>query len=230
MDWTKVEEGLPRSLALGLVSLSLENPSPEVRKTAFEAVRKLPLLGKNEGILAAVRSLAAAGDPSADAARSLLEALSQKKDPARREAPDYEFFARNVNPILIRAGEDGESCSQCHANHVILKLFPPAEALGAEQLARANYLSALKVVDPERPEESLILVKPRQTFEKIGVPGEYRNFHGGGVRWRHGQESEEHRTILEWIRGARLEPPPAAPSAAGTGGSPGPGPRAARQF
>jgi hypothetical protein len=35
--------------------------------------------------------------------------------------------------------------------------------------------------------------------------GNYLATHNGGQRWLNNEQSDQYRTILEWIRGARLE-------------------------
>ena len=67
---------------------------------------------------------------------------------------------------------------------------------------RENYRSALKVVDPDNPENSLILRKPLSTAEVEGTFGASLA-HGGGQRWNSADHTA-YKTILEWIRGAKL--------------------------
>jgi hypothetical protein len=223
-DWKKVEDEQPVSLALGIISVGLAHPSADARRAALEAVKSVERIQKNQGILAAVKSLAQSGEPPVrQAAEGLLLALVPKGGKGQRdlrEPLDYGFFARKVQPILTRPAEDGDACVKCHANHVIFHLNRPEEVKDQEAGVRANYLSALKVVDLEKPDESLILVKPLQTFEKIGIPGEYRNSHGGNVRWAKGKEGEEYRAILQWVQGARLTEAVSAQPVHGPGSPP----------
>src|SRR5947208_3098742 len=83
-----------------------------------------------------------------------------------------------------RPGTDGMACVQCHATHTILRFNPPGRDGGysPEQL-QENYRSALRVVDLESPENSLILRKPLSTAEVEGTLGSPRLSHGGGPRW-----------------------------------------------
>jgi hypothetical protein len=97
---------------------------------------------------------------------------------------DRAFFHGYVQPILERKGRDGYACAQCHSTHTIF---------------RATYETALNVVDPANPENSLILRKPTSSSETEGVPGALA--HGGGVRFT--KDSPEYATILEWIKGAK---------------------------
>jgi hypothetical protein len=97
---------------------------------------------------------------------------------------DEAYFHDHIQPILWRKGKDGYACAQCHASHAIF---------------RATYATALKVVDPVNPENSLILRKPTSSSDAEGVPGALA--HGGGVRFT--KNSQEYATILAWIRGAK---------------------------
>lgn len=97
---------------------------------------------------------------------------------------DQAFFRGYVLPILERKGKDGYACVQCHDSHAIF---------------RGNYETALKVVDPAHPEDSLLLRKPTASSETEGLAGTLA--HGGGVRF--GKDSPEYTTILDWIKGAK---------------------------
>jgi hypothetical protein len=97
---------------------------------------------------------------------------------------DEAYFRGYVEPILERKGKDGYACAQCHESHAIF---------------RATYETALRVVDPQHPENSLMLRKPTSNSESEGVPGALA--HGGGVRFT--KDSPEYATILAWIKGAK---------------------------
>jgi hypothetical protein len=97
---------------------------------------------------------------------------------------DEAFFRGYVQPILERKGKDGYACAECHASHAIF---------------RATYDTALKVVDPAHPENSLLLRKPTSSSETEGLTGTLA--HGGGVRFL--KDSPEYGTILDWIKGAK---------------------------
>ena len=119
-------------------------------------------------------------------------------------ALDYGFFVQRVMPVLTAKGPDGAACAYCHATHTIFRLNPPSkEGDYSEAQLRENYRSALKVVDTDNPENSLILRKPLSTAEVEGTLGTGRLAHGGGQRWN-GADHPAYKTILEWIRGAKL--------------------------
>jgi hypothetical protein len=97
---------------------------------------------------------------------------------------DENYFKGYIQPILDHKGKDGYACASCHESHAIF---------------RANYETAMKVVDPANPEASLMLRKPTSNSESEGVPGALA--HGGGVRFA--KDSPEYSTILAWIKGAK---------------------------
>jgi len=102
------------------------------------------------------------------------------------ERPDESYFRGYVQPILEKRGKDGYACVQCHASHAIFD---------------GSVGSAMRVVDLENPEESLILKKPISNAETEGVASSNTIPHGGGVRFE--KDSPEYNTILNWIRGAK---------------------------
>ncbi len=103
------------------------------------------------------------------------------------ERPDESYYRGYVQPILEKRGKDGYACVQCHASHAIF------DGIG--------YASALRVVNLEAPEDSLILRKPISNAETEGIAGSNTIPHGGGMRFE--KDSPEYNTILNWIRGAK---------------------------
>ena len=91
-----------------------------------------------------------------------------------------------MEPILTTRGADGQACVHCHASHTAFN---------------ATLTTARNVINLERPEESLILLKPTSSAETEGVAGSGKMAHGGGVRFE--KDSPEYNTILNWIRGAK---------------------------
>jgi hypothetical protein len=119
---------------------------------------------------------------------------------------DFRFFETKVEPILASRGPDGLACVFCHSNHVIFKLQPPnAQGVFSDQDSEENYKYAMRVVNVADPAQSLILIKPTRPTDSAGDVGDYLATHNGGQRWQSNQKSREYQTILEWIRGARLD-------------------------
>ena len=126
-----------------------------------------------------------------------LQAIA-KVPPATRPAPDFDYFVQKIQPILNARGSDGKACAMCHATHAIFKL--------TLNNPRANYESALKVVNTSEPRKSVLLIKPTRPNDAVGDANLYLATHNGGERWQGNEDSPEYETILEWIRGARLQP------------------------
>lgn len=120
---------------------------------------------------------------------------------AGRRQPSLETFRDKVNPLFYKAGEDGHSCAECHGTHTVLRLAPADSVGPGEDPLAINYTSALKVIDRDHPESSLILRKPLSPHGQ-GDPDPDSPTgltHVGGPRW----DSTEHpayRAILDWIR------------------------------
>lgn len=122
------------------------------------------------------------------------------------ELLDFEFFKERVQPILAKPGADGKACVICHSSHAVLRLEPPDEGgQFSEKMTRENYEYATKVVNIAQPEKSLILIKPTRPTDGVGNVGDYLATHNGGQRWPGNESSPEYQTILQWIRGARME-------------------------
>jgi hypothetical protein len=114
-------------------------------------------------------------------------AVADSKGSARvKPKLDETYFRGYVQPILEKRGKDGYACVHCHASHTLFN---------------GSYSTALNVVNPAEPEQSLILLKPTSSSETEGIAGASTVAHGGGVRWT--KDSPEYVTILEWIKGAK---------------------------
>lgn len=132
--------------------------------------------------------------------RQLLTAWlnGEKLDASLRALLDFEFFVKNIQPILVAVGEDGSSCANCHNTHAVfnIKTLRP-DGTWTLSDARHNYANALKVVDPDNPLNSLILKKPispREGSPDTGVP------HAGGVRWRERRDASEWKALYAWVQ------------------------------
>ena len=65
-------------------------------------------------------------------------------------------------------------------------------------------------MDVGQPEKSLLLIKPTRPNDSAGDANQYLATHNGGQRWPANENSPEYRTLLDWIRGARISERPAA--------------------
>jgi hypothetical protein len=75
----------------------------------------------------------------------------------------------------------------------------------SDQDSKENYKYAMRVVDITNPDKSLMVIKPTRPTDSAGNVGDYLATHNGGQRWRGNESSEQYRTIIEWVRGGRLE-------------------------
>ncbi|GBC98956.1 hypothetical protein HRbin17_01477 [bacterium HR17] len=132
--------------------------------------------------------------------RQLLAAWlnGEKLDASLRTLLDFEFFVQNIQPILVKVGEDGSSCATCHNTHAVFNIRPlRSDGTWTLADARHNYANALKVVDVDDPLNSLILKKPisaREGSPDTGVP------HAGGVRWRDRRDAAEWKALYAWVQ------------------------------
>jgi hypothetical protein len=184
----------------------IESSDAEMRRLAMQATlmtrdAKFGSVSKISGAPGAARDQlvsVAKKDPANEVNLEVLKAfnaapprpkMAGQQGPRGRttERPDESYFRGYVQPILEKRGKDGYACVQCHASHAIFD--------------GNSVASALRVVNLENPEESLILKKPTSTAESEGVAGSNTVPHGGGVRFE--KDSPEYNTILNWIRGAK---------------------------
>ena len=202
---------------LGVVSGGLLAEDGGVREKVLQLIQKNPALLAN-GEIENTREIAPHRErPAIGIARSPGRCWRREADRGRGDDTadrlDLAFFRAKVLPIFNRMGEDGQNCMGCHRSHTVLRMVPPGkEGDWTPEAVRANYRSALRVVDLARPAESLLLGKPTwEAAEEAEAQNDpTRKAHAGGVRFE--PNSREYQTLLDWINGARL--PGAAKSAA----------------
>lgn len=161
---------------VSVVVEGLTDADAPLRSTAMALVTAYPALRRNPAV---AEALARAGQMGAGVV-----------------LPDFDMFRTRVQPVLEAIGPDKKNCSSCHDNHSVLRLPPLDPAAPAEDQVRARYRAALRVVDLEAPERSLILWKP--TSPKAEAP----LTHGGDVRFE--RESPSYQAILAWIKTGRV--------------------------
>lgn len=205
----KIKEPLDYPIVVDTVLSCLLSSDANLSAAALDTLRKLKGVESRSDFKSAMRSLETSSNPrlkliAADVlrGRNLGEAL---RDVQPGSVLDFRYFVEKVEPILARPGLDGKACVYCHASHVIFKLEPPnAEGRFSDQDSKENYKYAMRVVNISEPDKSLVLIKPTRPTDSAGNAGDYLATHNGGQRWHGNQSSEQYRTILEWIRGARL--------------------------
>lgn len=173
-----------------------------LRTLALDLLRQAKKIATNPALRLAMQSLLQSANVRH---RQLAEQILQGYQ-GRRGNPeqllDFEYFAVRIQPLLLAKGADGRSCFDCHSNHTILNLQPP-DSTGQfpQEVTRNNYRSALRVVDLENPENSLILRKPRSPgviSPETGVS------HVGGPRWA-SKDHPAYQAILDWLNGAKVK-------------------------
>ena len=211
---------LAKPIVLQTVLASVTDQDANVRAAALDLLRKRKGIEKEPEFRAAIEKLKDDPNPRLRlistnilVGKTLAEAL---KDVEPGAVLDYAYFVAKVEPILATPGPDGKACVMCHANHVIFKLKPPnQEGSFSSPDSRENYRYAMRVVDINDPQHSLILIKPTRPTDAGADVSDYYATHNGGQRWKGNEASWQYKAILEWIRGVRLD---AAQPIAGSGG------------
>ena len=201
---------LANPLVLSTVLASLHNPDNNVRAAGLDTLRKVKDVERRPEFRAAMEQLQNDSNPrlkliatSVLQGKKLNDAL---KDVQPGSVLDFNYFVAKIEPILATQGADGKACVFCHASHVIFKLHPPNDqGVFSDQDSEDNYKYAMHVVDINDPTKSLMLIKPTRPTDSAGNVGDYLATHNGGQRWHGNEDSWQYRTILEWIRGGRLE-------------------------
>ncbi|HEX4487917.1 MAG TPA: hypothetical protein VH088_16695 [Terriglobales bacterium] len=206
----KIKEPLEYPLVVDTVMASLLNSDANISAAALDTLRKVKDVEKRSDFRAAMEKLQTSSNPRLKListnvlqGKDLGEAL---KDVQPGSVLDFRYFVSKVEPILATPGADGKACVFCHASHVIFKLAPPNdEGVFSDQDSKENYKYAMRVVDITNPDKSLMVIKPTRPTDSAGNVGDYLATHNGGQRWHGNESSEQYRTILEWVRGGRLE-------------------------
>jgi HEAT repeat protein len=208
--YQKVPDFRDNPIVLDTVMASLGDGDANVRAAALDLLRKVKEVEQRPDFRAALGQLQKDSNPrlrliaaNVLGGKKLSEAL---RDVQPGSVLDFNSFVTKIEPILATPGADGKACVFCHANHVIFKLQPPnAEGVFSSQDSEENYKYAMRVVDINDPAHSLILIKPTRPTDSAANVGDYLATHNGGQRWPGNESSWQYRTILEWIRGSRLQ-------------------------
>jgi hypothetical protein len=206
----KIKEPLDYPIVVDTVLAGLLNADGNTSAAALDTLRKVKGVEQRADFRAAMNQLRDSSNPRLKLiANSVLQGKNLN-DALRDVQPgsvlDFRYFVTKIEPILAKPGPDGKACVFCHASHVIFKLNPPnAQGVFSDQDSEENYKYAMRVVDISDPGKSLILIKPTRPTDSVGNVGDYTATHNGGQRWHGNEASDEYRTILEWIRGARTE-------------------------
>jgi hypothetical protein len=206
----KIKEPLEYPIVVDTVLASLLNSDANVSAAALDTLRKVKGVEQRPDFRAAMDKLQGSTNPRLKLISTSVLQGKNLSDALRDVQPgsvlDFRYFVTKVEPILAKPGPDGKACVFCHASHVIFKLEPPnAEGIFSDQDSKENYRYAMRVVDITEPDKSLLVIKPTRPSDSAGNVGDYLATHNGGQRWHGNESSDQYRTILEWIRGGRLE-------------------------
>jgi len=206
----KIKKPLEYPIVVDTVLASLQNSDANVSAAALDTLRGVNNVEKRPDFQAAMSTLQNSSNPRLKLIAASVLKGNKLGDALRDVEPgsvlDFRYFVTKVEPILAKPGPDGKACVFCHASHVIFKLEPPnAEGKFSDQDSKENYKYAMRVVDITNPDKSLIVIKPTRPTDSAGNVGDYLATHNGGQRWQGNESSDQYRTILEWIRGGRLE-------------------------
>lgn len=206
----KIKEPLEYPIVVDTIVAALLDSDANVSAAALDTLRKVKGVEKRDDFRMAMNKLENSTNPRLQLiatnvlkGKDLTESL---KDVQPGSVLDFQYFVSKIEPILATPGRDGKACVFCHASHVIFKLEPPnVDGVFSDQDSEQNYKYAMRVVNIAEPEKSLILIKPTRPSDSAGNVGDYLATHNGGQRWHGNESSEQYRTILEWIRGGRLQ-------------------------
>jgi hypothetical protein len=206
----KIKEPLEYPDVVDTIVTALTGDDANVSAAALDTLRKVKGVETRDDFRAAMNKLENSNNPRLKLiATNVLKGKDLSaalKDVQPGSLLDFRYFVTKIEPILATPGRDGKACVFCHASHVIFKLEPPnAEGIFSDQDSEQNYKYAMRVVNVGEPEKSLILIKPTRPTDSAGNVGDYLATHNGGQRWHGNEQSEQYHTILEWIRGGRLQ-------------------------
>lgn len=206
----KIKEPLEYPIVVDTIMQALLNPDGNVSAAALDTLRKVNHVEQRQDFRSAMKQLQHSTNPRMKLISSNVLGGKNLSDALREVQPgsvlDFRYFVDKIEPILAKPGRDGKACVFCHESHVIFKLAPPnTEGVFSDQDSESNYKFAMRVVDISEPDKSLILIKPTRPSDSAGNVGNYLATHNGGQRWQGNETSDQYRTILAWIRGARLQ-------------------------
>lgn len=206
----KIKEPLEYPVVVDTIVAALVGDDANVSAAALDTLRKVKGAETRDDFRTAMNKLENSNNPRLKLiATNVLKGKDLSaalKDVQPGSLLDFRYFVSKIEPILATPGRDGKACVFCHASHVIFKLEPPnAEGVFSDQDSEQNYKYAMRVVNVAEPDKSLILIKPTRPTDSAGNVGDYLATHNGGQRWHGNEQSEQYHTILEWIRGGRLQ-------------------------
>ena len=128
---------------------------------------------------------------------AVLLAVALPAAPAAAQALDFDMFKSKVEPIFLAKRPGHARCYACHIhgnNAFRLEPLAPGSRLWSEEQSRRNFAMASRLIDPDRPEASRLLLHPLAP-EAGGDP-----FHSGGRQFA-AKDDPLWQTLAAWARG-----------------------------
>jgi hypothetical protein len=125
---------------------------------------------------------------------ALLGAIISIPPLAIGQSLDFEIYKKSVEPIFAKKRPGHARCVACHsASNNSFRLQPLAEgSTWTEEQSRRNFESVSKLVNPDKPEASLLLIHPL-AHEAGGD-----EFHSGGRQFL-SKDDPDWKAISAWI-------------------------------
>ena len=168
----KIKEPLEYPVVVDTIVAALLDSDANVSAAAMDTLRKVKGAEKRADFRTAMNKLQNSTNPRLKLIATNVLKGKDLSDALRDVQPgsvlDFSYFASKVEPILATPGRDGKACVFCHASHVIFKLEPPnSDGVFSDQDSEQNYKYAMRVVNIDEPEKSLILVKPTRPSDNV---------------------------------------------------------------
>lgn len=204
-----------RSAAADILIESYESARPKARAEP-ERLLRLGLGIADPNVrrkIAVALGLAGPGTTLLDPSSLLAthETAPDSSDTATSVPFDFNYFTAFVQPLFVKSYPQANkmSCISCHtpaknASGAFEILEPDSDGRYTLEQSRANFASALRVVDLQKPVESLLLLKPLNWRAPEGKRG---LTHDGGVFWDSTQEPD-YQLVEAWLQRETL---PVAP-------------------
>jgi hypothetical protein len=125
---------------------------------------------------------------------ALLATIASIASLATGQSLDYDAYKKSVEPIFAKKRAGHARCVACHsASNNSFRLQPLAEGSSwTDEQSRKNFESVSKLVNPAKPEASLLLMHP------LAQDAGGDEFHSGGRQFL-SKDDPDWKAIAAWI-------------------------------